>query len=436
VLVLGDDIDEDLGICLKNDIYNALNFNNQTQSPVFCEWKNLISGSSGLLSFLEKYNNQANVRVLLLNCGIKDAWNHTDKSLQHYKVTLTNIVKKAKKLNMEILWYDTPVISDKFPYNHIPEYNRIAKDIMAEHKIYTIDFALFWKGICNSTQFNRDSIEILSWKKSEFLAESLAQWWTGAAHGNQSIKRMPLWKGLPPYYEFTNQEHINSLARMTHISTPELEYFLPQKRQNAPAVIFFPGGGYQQLGFLRNARELAELLNPYGISVIGLKYRTGRPLEVSLSDAQRAVRYVRAHAEEWGIDPNRIGIAGQSAGANLALNLCCNYSAGNLHANDKTEQMSSRPDFVALLTSWNFLSHEYPFIFKVDLPPFFVRHAKNDNSFLLAEQIVARLHENNIPVDALFIEEGGHGAFEIKDTNAGYKWPDDFVLWLRKQLIL
>ncbi len=136
--------------------------------------------------------------------------------------------------------------------------------------------------------------------------------------------------------------------------------------------------------------------------MIGLKYRTGRPLNVSLADAKRAVRFVKAHAKIWGLNPERIGIAGQSAGAHLALNLTSNLDSGQLDNIDPVERESCKPAFVAVFSSWNFLSMKSPFQFGPDTPPFFVRHAKDDNSFRLVQEIVGQLREAHVPCDILF----------------------------------
>lgn len=436
ILILGDDVSEELATLLKKDLASGLIFTGEDMksNQFVCNWRCFDTGSAGILDFLEKYRNPAKARVLLLNSGIKDIQRYTGESYKSaYRTNLVRILARAKKLGLETLWYDTPPSPDANLNEDIIAYNHIAREVMSENKAYTIAYYSFWEGMVkDSVRFKNEFYKVADQKKSEYLAESLTQWWTAAAKSNRSIERIRMWEGSPPYYEYLQDEHISASARIADISMPELERFLPQKRKNAPAVVFFPGGGYQQTGFLRNARELAEILNPHGIAVIGLKYRTKRPLEVPLADAQRAVRYVRDHAKEWGIDPNRIGIAGQSAGANLALNLCCIYTTGDAGSNDPVERASSRPDFVVLLTSWNFLSQEYPFEFRPDLPPFFVRHARDDNSFQLAEHIVVRLQESNTPVNVLFLEKGGHGAFEIKDTNTGYTWPADFVKWLQE----
>lgn len=273
-------------------------------------------------------------------------------------------------------------------------------------------------------------------RRSGYIAEAAAQWWTGMARTNRGVERVRLWNTEPPQYEFHGSEYINDVARIDRISEPELEIFLPRQAAAAPAVLFFPGGGYSFTGFLRNARELAELLVPKGIAVIGVKYRVKRGAEVALVDGQRAVRLVRSRAEAWNIDPDRVGVAGQSAGAHLVLNLATRFTPGDPAAADPVEHQSSRPDFAVPLTSWNFGSDDCPFVFGAQTPPFFVRQARNDSSFALAEKLVGALLRAGVRVNWRFVDSGGHGAFEIEGPNGGHNWPAELVEWLRQEHII
>ena len=226
---------------------------------------------------------------------------------------------------MEPLWFNTFPVSDSIYKNQIKTfyrsnadvtiYNKVAEEVMDREKVNVVDFNTFCKPfipdwLTDAEHLNKPAQQ----KQGAYLAEALNQWWTACAVNNPTIKRERLWDGLPPAYEEAGLERLNGSARIDHVTVPEIERFLPKKRKSATCVIFFPGGGYRFLGFLRNAKDLADQLDAQGIAVIGLKYRTGRTSDIPLLDGQRAVRYVRAHAKEWGINPNRIGVAGQSAG--------------------------------------------------------------------------------------------------------------------------
>lgn len=105
------------------------------------------------------------------------------------------------------------------------------------------------------------------------------------------------------------------------------------------AIVICPGGGYVGLAIGYEGHDFAPWLNHNGISVIVLKYRMPRQRHhIPLADAEQAMRVVRAHAAEWGIDPNNIGIMGSSAGGHLAATLATHYGS-----------KETRPDFQVLL---------------------------------------------------------------------------------------
>jgi acetyl esterase/lipase len=431
VWVVGDHLEEGIERFLPGDLKQKLCFTG-VEKAFKAFVLTVPEGSKAILKQLRARAKEGTEtrRVLLLNCGLLDIRIRDGVCLTdtvQYRRNLEDILRIASKRGLETVWFSTPFTGAGDTDVLIAQLNRIASAVMLENGVTEIDYNSF----C-ARQTSRSSEGRMK-QKSAYLAESVAQWWCAIARTNNGIRRIKLWEGHPPAYQYEGPEYVNASARIDRVSEPELEVFLPQRRKNATAVIFFPGGGYSFLGFLRNARELSEILDPYGIAVIGLKYRTKRGAEVPLIDAQRAVRYVRAHAAEWGIDPDRIGVAGQSAGANMVLNLAGNYSEGDPDATDPVERESSRPGFMAVFASWNFGPEESSFVFKPDLPPFFVRHAKDDKGFQLILNVVRQMDEIGIEKDVLFLEKGGHGAFELDPGNSGHTWPDDFIKWLHKQ---
>ena len=91
------------------------------------------------------------------------------------------------------------------------------------------------------------------------------------AEGNRGMKGCLYGRAKFPIMNIPGRNISNSIARIDRISEPELEVFLPRQSEKSPVVIFFPGGGLSYTGFIRNAREAAELLRPYGVAVIGVK---------------------------------------------------------------------------------------------------------------------------------------------------------------------
>jgi acetyl esterase/lipase len=158
-------------------------------------------------------------------------------------------------------------------------------------------------------------------------------------HAQKVVK---LWEGNPPTDNgITEPEKMDANYWITNVSSPELTIYLPEKgKGNGKAVVICPGGGYAGLASHHEGTLVAQWLNQQGIAGIVLKYRLpNKHKEVPLNDAQQAIRYVREHAKEWQIQPDKIGIAGFSAGGHLAATASTHFT---------TEGTSSRPDFSIL----------------------------------------------------------------------------------------
>jgi acetyl esterase/lipase len=158
--------------------------------------------------------------------------------------------------------------------------------------------------------------------------------------GAQQVVR--LWEQNPPTDNgITAAEHTDENYWITNVSVPELTIYLPPRETaTGKAVVICPGGGYAGLASRHEGTLVAQWLVKQGIAGIILKYRMPNGhKEVPLDDAQQALRYVRAHASEWGLRPDKIGIAGFSAGGHLASTASTHFS---------TAGVSSRPDFSIL----------------------------------------------------------------------------------------
>ncbi|MBQ8424290.1 MAG: alpha/beta hydrolase [Coprobacter sp.] len=127
-------------------------------------------------------------------------------------------------------------------------------------------------------------------------------------------------------------------GRQLNTKTAELFVYLPEKKVNTGvAVVICPGGGYARQAMEHEGSQFAEMLQKKGVAGIILKYRLPNGHHnIPLTDAQEAVRIVRANAEKWGIDPQRVGVSGFSAGGHLASTLGTHFDE------------ASRPDFMLL----------------------------------------------------------------------------------------
>lgn len=224
---------------------------------------------------------------------------------------------------------------------------------------------------------------------------------------------------------------------------PALTVHLPKGEGTGAAVIVNPGGGYRVLAADHEGLQVARELNRHGVTAFVLRYRLGPEYSVadSLLDAQRAIRYVRHHAERYSIDPNRIGMLGFSAGGHLASAAGTSFDAGDLSRSDPIERASSRPNFLALIypaISGELFDREvsYPSTNKnvtSKTPPTFLAHTHEDS--LTPNHSVAfyqALLSEGVPAELHVFGYGPHGTgLAPGDPDLG-QWPSLFVRWMRR----
>ncbi|MEN3939954.1 alpha/beta hydrolase [Prosthecobacter sp. SYSU 5D2] len=269
--------------------------------------------------------------------------------------------------------------------------------------------------------------------------------------GEDTPDPIPLWPEKPPRFtEKAPPEKVNKNAQITMISVPTITpYLAPKESRTGMAIIICPGGGYGAMDWRTHVVYAAQVFNPMGVSVIGLKYRTRPPnmgknediQAIALLDAKRAIRTVRHHAKDWGIDPQKVGIAGYSAGGNISMNLAANFDIGDPAAADRIERQSSRPDFAVGLAIWHWRQKTSPFVFRKDGPPVFLVHATNDGitggaPIELPRQIKADLEKLGVPVHMAVFDEGAHGVGNlipqrVKNGFPPAKWPELLAEWLK-----
>ena len=263
--------------------------------------------------------------------------------------------------------------------------------------------------------------------------------------GPDTTDPIPLWPGKPlQFAENAPPETVDGNARIRGVAVPTITlYTAPEEKRTGMAIVVCAGGGYGGLDWRTHVVYAAQVFNPMGVAVVGLKYRTRPPHRVdnagiqaiTLLDAKRALRTVRNHAKEWGIDPHKIGIAGYSAGANLAMNLAANFDEGDAASDDPVERQSSRPDFAVGLGTWNWRKPENPFRFPPGAPPVYLVHATTDKPVEIATNIVADLKKLGVPARLDLFAEGGHGVGNLIPTRVQHgfppaRWPLLLVEWL------
>jgi acetyl esterase/lipase len=221
------------------------------------------------------------------------------------------------------------------------------------------------------------------------------------------------------------------------------------------AVVICPGGGYGGKVLEGEGHGIARWLNAHGIAGMVLEYRLPQGnYHRPILDAQRAIRFVRAHAGEWNVNPGRIGIMGFSAGGHLASTAGTHFDDGDRKSADRVAQQSSRPDFMVLVYpvismgekahggSRNNLLGPSPSAGLVELfsnekqvtkatPPTFLTHARTDavvsaeNSRMFYEALKA----HQVPAELLEFPQGNHGynGYKGREWDA---WQKRCVEWL------
>lgn len=239
-------------------------------------------------------------------------------------------------------------------------------------------------------------------------------------------------------------------------------YLAAPERASGAAMVICPGGGYGGLA-AHEGQDYALWLNGRGVSAFVLKYRLGSHgyrHPAMLQDAARAVRTVRAKAADWGIDPQRIGIMGSSAGGHLASTLLTHFDAGKADATDPIDRVSSRPDLgilcYAVITMGPFthqgsknnllgtnpppelvesLSNERQVTAKT--PPCFIWHTWEDKGVPIENSLnfAMALQQAGVPFDLHIYQRGRHGiGLNDKPPFAhAHPWAADCAFWLQEQ---
>jgi acetyl esterase/lipase len=175
------------------------------------------------------------------------------------------------------------------------------------------------------------------------------------------LQHIPLWPAQAPgsahltfperVVERSTEVGVRDRA-VTGVTAPDMTVFRPE-RPNGTAILVAPGGGYQRMVIDKEGVEIAQWLNALGITVFVLKYRLPgegheQAQQVSLQDAQRAVRLIRARADEFGVMPWHIGVMGFSAGGHVIARVATEFNAHVYSPVDDADALSARPDFAVL----------------------------------------------------------------------------------------
>lgn len=233
------------------------------------------------------------------------------------------------------------------------------------------------------------------------------------------------------------------LIRLGNVSVPTITLYAPRNvKGNTPAVVVFPGGGYQILAIDLEGTEVCQWLNSAGIACVLLKYRVpdSGPYPKSpaaLEDAQRAVGLVREHAAAWHIDPQRVGVLGFSAGAHLAAALSTHFDKRIYEPVDAADQLSCRPDFAVVIYPGYLALAEHNMEANPDInptaqtPPTILVQAEDDPVHVEnATTYFLQLKKAHVPAELHIYAEGGHGYGLRRTALPITTWPRTVEIWL------
>ncbi|MGC1617423.1 MAG: alpha/beta hydrolase [Candidatus Acidiferrum sp.] len=265
---------------------------------------------------------------------------------------------------------------------------------------------------------------------------------------------IPLYPGTPPgstQENYPEKEYFSkswNTEVVANVTKPTMTVFKPSPElRNGTAIVICPGGGFMALSIASEGTDVAKYLAAKGVTAFVLKYRiahTGedateeftamfagdrqkfreildKVVPQSIADGLAAVTYVRQHASEWGVSPDRVGIIGFSAGGTVAAGVAFRYAP------------EGRPAFAALIYAAGSFFKDSPV--PADAPPLFVAAATDDNLGLAPDSVA--LYEKwtsaHKPAELHMYAKGGHGFGMRKQNIPTDHWIDRFSDWLEFQ---
>lgn len=233
----------------------------------------------------------------------------------------------------------------------------------------------------------------------------------------------------------------------------------PEDTANGCAVVVCPGGGYGHLAVGHEGTDIAAWLNKQGVSAFVLRYRIAPQYHepAPMLDVQRAIRLVRSRAEEFGVDPKRIGVWGFSAGGHLASTAATHFDSGKADAADPIDRVSCRPDFAIL--AYPVISMEPPVTHNgsrrnllgenpdpekvafydnhtqvtAETPPTFLFHTSEDKAVPVENALLfyGACIKAGVPAELHVYERGRHGVGLAPDDPVLSTWSARLADWMK-----
>ena len=274
---------------------------------------------------------------------------------------------------------------------------------------------------------------------------------------------LPLWEDNIPNSPKERLKKSYDDQHYSVVTNPDIAVYLPSKWNfTGRAVLVIPGGGYHAIAYTWEGTDVAKWLNANGIVAAVLKYRLPNDTTTNiirykspLLDASRAIRILRANAEKWNIDKNKIGVMGFSAGGHLASTLGTHFNEEK-NRNGAIDTISSRPDFMVLMYPVITMDAKYAHMgsrrnllgnkpsqqlidyyssekqVSANTPPTFIVHASDDkvvpvqNSILFYEALI----QHGVSAEMHIYQYGAHGFSLANDKGYLTSWKKRCLDWL------
>ena len=235
-------------------------------------------------------------------------------------------------------------------------------------------------------------------------------------------------------------------SRVSDVTDPTITVYFAEK-SNGASVVVAPGGGYMFLSYAHEGTQVCEWLNSIGVTAVLLKYRTPTrdetdPSTLPVQDAQRALGLVRHHAQEWKLDPKRVGLLGFSAGGNLAGHAAWDRGPRTYPQSSELDDPRG-PDFLIFIYGGGFLDNvdktkfRDGFTVPADAPPAFFLVAHDDKSNPIeAAMLFLEYKKLKLSAEMHIYSTGGHGFGMRKDGHPINDWPERCAEWMKSTGVL
>ena len=254
---------------------------------------------------------------------------------------------------------------------------------------------------------------------------------------------IPLWENGAPGFESRKDEpEVVNKGSITNVHNPSLTVFAPSKEtSNGIGIIIAPGGGLRKLGMRGGGEEPAQFLADNGFTAFVLKYRLsrqpGQPYKFEehvLQDGQRAVRLVRHRAQEFHINPDKIGMLGFSAGGEVVSITCYKPGQGDPNAADPIDREFAKPNFQMLVYPGPV---GIPSKLPSDTPPAFMVIAADDDHTSVLLNLMHHFRELHVNYESHIFTRGGHGfgMGERSRRQSIQHWPERMLDWLHDEVL-